>query len=128
MFPKLYYCNSPFHGSPMYILARYQKFQNSTAKLIFQCRKQNHILPLLVSLHWLPINVRLEIQTLSYLSFSFSAFLLFTCLIYSQCTHPKDIYALLLTIESYVSLNCEQRHLGIAHFLLLPPQYAILCP
>ena len=58
--PKLDYCNSLFHGSPMYILERLQKVQNSTARLIFQCRKQNHISPLLMSLHWLPINARIE--------------------------------------------------------------------
>ena len=36
------------------------KVQNSAARLIFQCCKQNHISPLLMSLHWLPINARIE--------------------------------------------------------------------
>ena len=58
--PKLDYCNSLFHGSPMYVLERRQKVQNSAVKLIFQCRKQNHISPLLMSLYWLPINTRIE--------------------------------------------------------------------
>ena len=58
--PKLDYCNSIFHGSPMYMLERLQKVQNSAARLIFPCRKQNHISPLLMSLHWLPINARIE--------------------------------------------------------------------
>ena len=58
--PKLYYCNYLFYGSPMYMLERFQKLENSAAKLIFQCRKQNHISPLLMSLHWLPINTRIE--------------------------------------------------------------------
>ena len=58
--PKLYYCNSLFYGSPMYMLERLQKVQNSAAILIFQCRKQNHISPLLMSLHLLPINARIE--------------------------------------------------------------------
>ena len=58
--PKLDYCNSLFHGSPMYMLERLQKAQNSTARLIVQCHKQNHISPLLISLHWLPINARIE--------------------------------------------------------------------
>ena len=57
--PKLDYCNSLFYGSPMYML-EHQKVQNSAARLIFQCRKQNHISPLLMSLHWLPINARIE--------------------------------------------------------------------
>ena len=68
--PKLDYCNYLFNGSPMYIymciticiymLERLQKVQNSAARLIFQCLKQNHISPLLMSLHWLPINARIE--------------------------------------------------------------------
>ena len=58
--PKLDYCNSLFYGSPMYMLERLQKVQNSAARQIFQCRKQNHISPLLMSLHWLPMNARIE--------------------------------------------------------------------
>ena len=58
--PKLDYCKSLFYGSPMYMLERLQKVQNSAARLIFQCRKQNHISPLLMSLHWLTINARIE--------------------------------------------------------------------
>ena len=58
--PKLDYCNSLFHDSPMYMLERFQKVQNSAARQIFQCRKQNHISPLLMSLHWLPINAHIE--------------------------------------------------------------------
>ena len=54
--PKLDYCNSMFHGSAMYMLKRLQKVQNSAT----QCRKQNLISPLLMSLHWLPINARIE--------------------------------------------------------------------
>ena len=57
---KLDYYNSLFDGSPMYMLERLQKVQNSAARLIFQCHKQNHISPLLMSLHWLPINARIE--------------------------------------------------------------------
>ena len=58
--PKLDYCNSLFYGSPMYVLERLQKFQNSAARLIFQCCKQNHISPLLMYLHWLPMNAHIK--------------------------------------------------------------------
>ena len=67
---KLEYCNSLFNSSPMYMLERLQKVQNSAARLIFQCRKHNHISPLLMSLHWLPINARIEYK-LSVISHSF---------------------------------------------------------
>ena len=41
--PKLDHCNSLFYGSPMYMLERLQKVLISAARLMFQCRKQNHI-------------------------------------------------------------------------------------
>ena len=68
--PKLDYCNSLFCGSLMYMLKRLQKVQNSAARLIFQCRKQNHNSPLLMSLHWLLINASIEYK-LSVISHSF---------------------------------------------------------
>ena len=58
--PKLDYCISLFYGSPMYMLERLQKVQNSAARPILQCCKQNHISPLLISLHWLPIKVHID--------------------------------------------------------------------
>ena len=58
--PKIDYYNSLFYGSPMYMLERLHKVQYSAATLIFQCRKQNHISSLLMSLHWLPINARIQ--------------------------------------------------------------------
>ena len=58
--PKLDYCNSLFNGSLMHVLERPQKVLNSAARLNFQCRKQNHISPHLISLQWLPINSRIE--------------------------------------------------------------------
>ena len=49
--PKLDYCNSLFYGSQMYLLERLQKVEISAARLIFQCRRQNHISPHIMSLH-----------------------------------------------------------------------------
>ena len=60
--PKLDYCNSLFYGRPMYMLERLQKVLISAARLSSQCRKQNHISPLLMSLHWQQIKARIEYQ------------------------------------------------------------------
>ena len=57
---RLDYCNSLFYGGPMYMLEGLQKVQNSATILICQCRKQIHISLLLMSLHWLPINARIQ--------------------------------------------------------------------
>ena len=125
--PKLHYCNSLFYGSPMYMLEILQKVQNSAARLIFQCRKQNQISPLLMSLHWLPINARIEYK-LSVICHSFflglsHIYLSDLLLVYT----PKRNLRSSSDNGMHVSLNCEQRHLGIAHFLLQSPQYGILC-
>ena len=124
---KLYYCNSLFYGSQMYMLERLQKVQNSAARLIFRCRKQNHIYPLLVSLHWLPINARIE-NKLSVICHSFFLGLSPTYLsdLLLVCT-PKRNLRSSSDNRMLCILNCEQRHLGIAHFLLQTPQYGILC-
>ena len=59
-FQNCNHCNYLFYGSPMYMLEGHQKVQDSAARLIFQCRKQNHASPLLMSKHWLPINAHIE--------------------------------------------------------------------
>ena len=125
--PKLDYCSSLIYGSPMYMLETLQKVKNSASRLIFQCLKQNHISPLLMSLHWLPINARIEYK----LSVIYHSLFLGLSPIYLSdlllVYKLKEIYALLLIIEFYISLICEQRHLGNAHFILQPPQYGFFC-
>ena len=77
--PKLDYYDSLLCGSPMYMLERIRKVQNSAARPIFQCRKQNRISPLLMSLHWLPINARIEYKLsviCHYFFFRFVSYLL----------------------------------------------------
>ena len=58
---------------------------------------KNHISPLLMSLHWLPINARIEYK-LSVICHSFFLDLSPTYLYLLTCTHPKENYALLMTI------------------------------
>ena len=69
--PKLDYCISHFYGSLMYMQEGLHMVQCSAARLIFQCRKQSNISPLHMSLHWLPINARVEYK-LSVICHSFS--------------------------------------------------------
>ena len=127
MKPKLDYFNYLFHGCPMYMLERIQKVQSSAARLIYQCRKQNHISSILISLHWLLINTRIK-YTLTVICHSF---LLGQFAIY--LSDPLSVYTPKRNLRSCFDngilciLNCEQRHLGIAHFLLQPPQYGIHC-
>jgi hypothetical protein len=57
---RLDYCNSLLSGSPKHIIDKLQKVQNSAARLVFRAKKRDHITPLLHSLHWLPVQARIE--------------------------------------------------------------------
>ena len=48
------------------ILSKLQRVQNTAARLISRKRKHEHITPVLVSLHWLPVQYRIKYKILLY--------------------------------------------------------------
>ena len=54
------YCNSLLFGCPQYLLNKLQKVQNNAARLVLRVSKTDHISPHLASLHWLPIDSRIQ--------------------------------------------------------------------
>ena len=57
---RLDYCNSLFYGLPNSQLAKLQKEQNTTARLVCGTPRWSHVMPLLYQLHWLPVHYRIE--------------------------------------------------------------------
>ena len=55
---RIDYCNSLLYGQPKCILRRVQRVLNSAARLIHLTSRHEHITPLLIQLHWLPIEHR----------------------------------------------------------------------
>ena len=55
---RLDYCNSLLAGCPKYLLSKFQNVQNNTVRLIFRTTRSAHAM--LHSLHWLPIEQRVE--------------------------------------------------------------------
>ena len=56
------YCNSLLYGLPNYPIHRLQKFQNTTARIVTRSVRSSHITPILKSLHWLPVNYRIDLR------------------------------------------------------------------
>ena len=55
-------CNALLYGLPSYLVQRLQYVLNSAARLIFLSRKADHITPLLIDLHWLPVEQRINFK------------------------------------------------------------------
>ena len=55
---KLDYCNSLFYGVPKFQLQKLQHVQNAAVRLTTLSRKYDHITPVLINLHWLPVEYR----------------------------------------------------------------------
>ena len=76
---SLFYCNLLLAVCPKYFLSKLQKVQNNAAGLIFRTFTSAHITPMLHSLHWLPIEQRIEYK-LSLLCFKIISHQALICL------------------------------------------------
>ena len=61
---RLDYCNVLFSGLPNTYIKNLQRVQNAAARLLTRTRKFDHITPILISLHWLPIQARADFKVL----------------------------------------------------------------
>ena len=53
------------HNLPKFQITRLQQIQNSLVRAVVKASKSSHITPILLSLHWLKINERIEYKLLS---------------------------------------------------------------
>ncbi len=61
---KLDFCNALLYGLPQCVVDKLQRVQNSAARLVTRTRKYEHITPVLMDLHWLPVEQRIEYKIL----------------------------------------------------------------
>ena len=61
---KLDSLNALLYGLPDTILQKLQLIQNHAAKLVVRKKKFDHVTPIMVSLHWLPIPYRIKYKIL----------------------------------------------------------------
>ena len=52
------------YGLPKYLIARLQAVMNCAARLILRKQKYDHVTPLLIELHWLPVSQRIVFKIL----------------------------------------------------------------
>ena len=57
---KMDYCNSLLTGIPQNLLSKLQRVQNCAAKVCLKKLKYDHVTPILIQLHWLPVQQRIE--------------------------------------------------------------------
>ena len=57
---RIDYCNSTYHELPAYLLKKLQTLMNKTARMIFKKPFGEHVSPLYIQLHWLPIKARIQ--------------------------------------------------------------------
>uniref|UniRef100_A0A3B1JMG1 Reverse transcriptase domain-containing protein n=1 Tax=Astyanax mexicanus TaxID=7994 RepID=A0A3B1JMG1_ASTMX len=58
------YCNSLYIGINQSLLHHLQLVQNAACRLLTRTKKREHITPVLASLHWLPVEYRIQFKVL----------------------------------------------------------------
>ena len=61
---RIDYCNGLLYGLPDCEIAKLPRVQNAAARLLMSCKKYDHITPVLINLHWLPVRYRINFKIL----------------------------------------------------------------
>ena len=57
-------CNSLLNGLSVAVVEKLQRVQNACARVILIRSKRDHVTPMLLELHWLPVKCRITFKTL----------------------------------------------------------------
>ena len=96
---RLDFCNSILYGVNKQYIKKLQFVQNAAAKLIYRARKFDHVTPILIDLHWLPVEKRIVFKILVHV---------FNCL---NNKAPRYLSELLLSYRPKRNLRSSKSHL-----------------
>ena len=90
---KLDYCNSLFLGIPKNNIAKLQKIQNMSCRIIFQLPKHSNINNYLVQLHWLKIqeHITYKVATIMHKCIHNIAPIYLTEIVFSELPHTRNL-------------------------------------
>ena len=57
---RIDYRNAVLHGTPSYSIKKMQRVQNNAARIVLEAPRRSHASPLLRTLHWLPVQQRID--------------------------------------------------------------------
>ena len=63
IFSRIDYCNCLLFNLPNEVIDRLQRLQNQAARLVLRRSSREHVTPMLIQLHWLPMEARLIYKT-----------------------------------------------------------------
>ena len=123
---RLVYCTSLLYGCPQYLINRLQKLQNNAARLILRVPKTDHITPHLQTLHWLPVDARIQYKICSLSFNAINSSGPHTLLTYLRSMHPLANSVLLLTLVHCAFLQHTQK--PVANVPLHTQHYPLVQP
>ena len=96
--------NALLFSLPAHLIRKLQLIQNNAARLVMRLRKGDHITPILINLHWLPVECRINYKIL---------------LLVFKCLHGKAPAYLADIIRPYTPSRTLRS--GNQHLLAVPP-------
>ena len=115
---RLNYCNGLLYGLPATLINKLQRVQNMGARVITRTRRHDHITPVLIKLHWLPVQRRVDYKVLVYVFKAIHAeapeYLSDLLTVYQQTRSLRSASCVSLVVPATNIVTYDERHFASA--------------